>query len=88
MMGRVLKRRMKVLFLALLGAYIFTQFSVSFILIEPSMYVILFLELFTIYSYLIYHLISRKIKPKYPLAPPRGKVDIYLPRTKHSQTNI
>jgi len=53
----------------------------------PSLYGILFatqfLGWFFLYCYLIYRSVYRGAKPKYPLAPPEGRMsDHYFPRTK------
>ena len=40
-----------------------------------------FLGWFFLYCYLMYRSVYREAKPKYPIVPPEGRTDIYLPRT-------
>jgi hypothetical protein len=36
---------------------------------------------FLLYCYLLYHFVYKREKPRYPMVPPQGQMDIYYPRT-------
>ena len=51
------------------------------ITLENMLAVAIILASFALGFYLIFTGLRKKTRPKYPLVPPEGKPDIYLPRT-------
>lgn len=88
--GETVTKRIKFWLLLLLGISIFTPFFLLSIMLQITMGAISFhgillsfsflLSLF-IYCYHLYRFVYRGAKPKYPIVPPEGRTDIYLPRT-------
>ena len=81
-----MRKKVKFLLLLFAGACIFMPPLLIFTLHAPlSFYGVLFttqiLGWFFIYCYLIYRSVCKGRKPKYPIVPPEGRTDIYLPRT-------
>jgi len=79
--GKALNRKVKLWLLLLLGICIYTPlislYAIANILagaIVPSI-------CFLLYCYLLYHFVYKREKPKYPMVPPEGRMDIYFPRT-------
>jgi len=76
-----LDRRIRFLFLVLLGAIVLAQLSFLLSLLRIPTYAVLLLGGFVLYCYLLYRSVYKGVKPGYPLTPPKGRVDAYLPRT-------
>ncbi len=80
-----MSRKVKFWLLFLAGFCIFMPPFFFIVIRAASLYGILFatqfLGWFFIYCYLIYRSVYKGQKPKYPIVPPEGRTDIYLPRT-------
>jgi len=80
-MGEVLKKKAKFLLFFLLGICLFMPFLILSIIAKLFLNGVLYLGCFLLYFYFLYHFVYKREKPKYPLVPPEGRMDIYFPRT-------
>jgi Ca2+/Na+ antiporter len=80
-MGESLNKKAKFYIFLLLGIFGFTPFLLLYIRVQMFLYAILFFLGFLAYCIFLYRFVYKKVKPKYPLVPPEGRMDIYFPRT-------
>ena len=67
----------------LVGILIFTPYFYFLIKAQVLPWIILYSGIFLAYCYLLYHLVYKKARTKYPIVPPEGRMeDAYFPRTK------
>lgn len=65
----------------MLGICVYIPFLIFSIVIQTIVGAVMFLASFLIYCYGVYHFVWKKVKPKYPMVPPEGRMDVYYPRT-------
>ncbi|MGQ9641018.1 MAG: hypothetical protein ACUVUF_02670 [Candidatus Bathycorpusculaceae bacterium] len=59
----------------------FTPFIFVSVVARAYLQAAIYVSFFLIYCYLDYHFVYKKMKAKYPLVPPEGRMDVYFPRT-------
>jgi len=59
----------------------FTPFIFVSVVARAYLQAAIYVSFFLSYCYLDYHFVYKRIKAKYPLAPPEGQMDVYFPRT-------
>jgi len=80
-MGEALNKKAKFWIFFFLGIFIYIPFSLLFIVVQMFLPAILFFGCFLVYCYFLYRFVYKGKKPKYPMVPPEGRMDIYFPRT-------
>jgi len=80
-MGEALNKKAKFQLLFLLGICIYIPFILFSIIAQMFLSAILFSVCFLFYCYGLYHFVWKRAKPKYPMVPPEGRMDVYFPRT-------
>jgi len=79
--GKALNRKVKLWLLLLLGICIYTPLIFLYAIANILAGAIVSSICFLLYCYLLYHFVYKREKPKYPMVPPEGRMDIYFPRT-------
>lgn len=80
-MGEAVNKKVKLRLLLLLGICIYMPLIFFYAILNAFVGVIGSSACFLLYCYLLYHFVYKKAKPKYPMVPPEGRMDIYYPRT-------
>jgi hypothetical protein len=76
-----LRRVTKFRLLLLLGICVYVPFVLFSITLQLFLGVFFFSVCFLFYCYAVYHFVWKRAKPKYPMVPPEGRMDVYFPRT-------
>ena len=89
-MGETVNAKVKFWLLLFLGILLFLPFFVFSLFFQVttvgfSIFGVLnaapFLGGFVLYCYLLYRFVYKAARPRYPIVPPEGRMDVYFPRT-------
>jgi hypothetical protein len=79
--GEELRRKVKFWLLFWLGILVYTPFVMLSLMARIVLYAASSSVVFVVFLFLVYRSVYRGAKPKYPMAFPEGKSDIYFPRS-------
>jgi hypothetical protein len=79
--GEALNRKAKLAILFLLGTCIYIPLIFLYSIAQLFIGALVSSVGFLLYCYLLYHFVYKRAKPKYPMVPPEGRMDVYYPRT-------